>query len=129
MTLRAVLAAAWVGAASAVITVAGVAPVSAQPAREASGSAEVATARRLSAIRNQPLLLEAFLREMPKGGDLHNHLSGAIYAESYIRWAAEDKLCLVTATLTLDDRCVRRQRRPAGRGRGAPGFGALQRGD
>jgi len=62
---------------------------------------EAATARRFAAIRNQPLALEAFLREMPKGGDLHNHLSGAIYAESYLRWAADDKLCLVVATLTL----------------------------
>ena len=38
---------------------------------------------------------------MPKGGDLHNHLSGAIYAESYLRWAAEDELCLATATMTI----------------------------
>jgi len=62
---------------------------------------EAATAQRFAAIRNQPLALEAFLREMPKGGDLHNHLSGSIYAESYLRWAADDKLCLVVATLTL----------------------------
>jgi hypothetical protein len=38
---------------------------------------------------------------MPKGGDLHNHLSGAIYAESYLRWAAEDNQCLATATMTI----------------------------
>ena len=38
---------------------------------------------------------------MPKGGDLHNHLSGAIYAESFLRWAADDKLCLATATMTI----------------------------
>jgi adenosine deaminase len=62
---------------------------------------EAATARRLAAIRNQPLALEAFLREMPKGADLHNHLSGSIYAESYLRWAAEDNFCLVLATMTL----------------------------
>ena len=43
-----------------------------------------------ASIRDDPLALLAFLREMPKGGDLHNHLSGAIYAESYLRWAAED---------------------------------------
>lgn len=42
-----------------------------------------------------------FLREMPKGGDLHNHLSGAIYAESYLQWSANDAGCLVTATSTL----------------------------
>jgi hypothetical protein len=62
---------------------------------------EAATARRLAAIRNQPLALEAFLREMPKGADLHNHLSGSIYAESYLRWAVEDKLCVVLATFTI----------------------------
>jgi adenosine deaminase len=31
---------------------------------------------------------------MPKGADLHNHLSGAIYAESWIRAAADDHLCI-----------------------------------
>ena len=35
-----------------------------------------------------------FLQNMPKGGDLHNHLDGAVYAESVLRWAAEDGLCL-----------------------------------
>ena len=30
---------------------------------------------------------------MPKGGDIHNHLRGAIYAESWLEWAAEDGLC------------------------------------
>ncbi len=68
----------------------------------AAGDAnEAATARRFAAIRTQPLALEAFLREMPKGGDLHNHLSGSIYAESYLRWAADDKLCVVVATFTI----------------------------
>jgi hypothetical protein len=67
----------------------------------AGDAAEAATARRLAAIRNQPLALEAFLRDMPKGGDLHNHLSGSIYAESYLRWAADDQLCLVVATFTI----------------------------
>jgi hypothetical protein len=38
---------------------------------------------------------------MPKGADLHNHPSGAIYAESYLRWAVDDKLCIVTATFTI----------------------------
>jgi hypothetical protein len=72
--------------------------VRAGPAEDA---AEAATARRLAAVRSDPLLLEAFLREMPKGGDLHNHLSGSIYAESYLQWAVEEHLCLATATLTL----------------------------
>src|SRR4029453_8764074 len=32
--------------------------------------------------------------EMPKGADLHNHLSGAIYAESFIDFAASGNLCV-----------------------------------
>ncbi len=33
------------------------------------------------------------LTAFPKGGDLHVHLSGAVYAETFIREAAEDNLC------------------------------------
>jgi hypothetical protein len=70
-------------------------------ARAAGDAAEAATARKLATIRNQPLALEAFLREMPKGGDLHNHFTGSIYAENYLRWAAEDQMCVLVATLTV----------------------------
>jgi adenosine deaminase len=52
-------------------------------------------------IRERPPLLEAFLRRFPKGGDLHNHLSGAVYAESLIGWAGDDGLCVDRPTLTL----------------------------
>ena len=45
-------------------------------------------------VRRDPPLLRNFLYEFPKGGELHNHLDGAIYAESYIRWAAEDGKCM-----------------------------------
>jgi len=38
---------------------------------------------------------------MPKGGDLHSHLSGAVYAESYIAWAAEDGVCVNRTTFFL----------------------------
>ncbi len=48
---------------------------------------------RFAEIRKSPPELYQFLLRMPKGGDLHNHVSGAVYAESYIRIAAEDKLC------------------------------------
>ena len=63
--------------------------------------AEAATAAYFASIRSNPSLLLAFLAQMPKGGDLHNHLSGAIYAESYLRWAADDGLCLATATMSI----------------------------
>src|SRR2546430_6862252 len=39
---------------------------------------------------SNPLELRNFLKKMPKGADLHNHLSGAVYAESWIRAAAEE---------------------------------------
>lgn len=58
-------------------------------------------ARYLESVRHQPSLLLAFVEQMPKGGDLHNHLSGSIYAESYIQWAAQDGLCVQRATLSL----------------------------
>jgi adenosine deaminase len=31
---------------------------------------------------------------MPKGGDLHMHLSGAVYAETFLKEAAADNLCV-----------------------------------
>jgi adenosine deaminase len=52
-------------------------------------------------VRTQPLLLRAFVAPMPKGGDLHNHLSGAVYAESYIKFAAQDSLCADRNALSL----------------------------
>jgi adenosine deaminase len=36
---------------------------------------------------------------MPKGGDLHNHLSGAAYAEDFLAWADADGLCVTTGPL------------------------------
>ena len=49
-------------------------------------------------VRHDPLLLRRFLEQMPKGGDLHNHLSGAAYAETFIRLGAADGLCIDTAS-------------------------------
>jgi len=41
-----------------------------------------------------PLELRAFLTTMPKGGELHFHLGGAVYAETILQDAAEDNLCV-----------------------------------
>ena len=46
------------------------------------------------ANRHRPPMLRAFVQRMPKGGDLHTHLSGAVYAESYLQWAAEGNFCV-----------------------------------
>jgi adenosine deaminase len=58
-------------------------------AADPSGAMEA----RLAQLRANPPALYAFLLRMPKGGDLHNHLTGAVYAESYLDAAAEDGLC------------------------------------
>jgi adenosine deaminase len=63
-----------------------------------AGTAEQRAARAYESARANPLELEAFLRLMPKGADLHYHLSGGIYAETFIRDAAEDGLCVDLAT-------------------------------
>ena len=44
---------------------------------QSASIAEQRTTRYFESIRRRPSLQLAFLREMPKGGDLHNHLSRA----------------------------------------------------
>ena len=55
----------------------------------------------LAAARANPLQLRQFLKKMPKGADLHYHLSGGVYAETFIRDAAEDGLCVDTKKLAF----------------------------
>jgi adenosine deaminase len=104
------------------------ADVHAQPAPvpRRAPTAEDRTARRFEALKSDPVALRAFLRAMPKGGDLHTHLTGAVYAESYIAWAAEDKLCVDAGTLAiLDERepCdAAKARRPAREAHEDPAF-------
>jgi adenosine deaminase/adenosine deaminase CECR1 len=66
-----------------------------------AGTAEQRTARYYESLRSRPPQLFAFLRRMPKGGDLHNHLSGGIYAENYVQWAADAGLCVNQTTLAF----------------------------
>ncbi|MGB8917940.1 MAG: adenosine deaminase [Candidatus Sulfotelmatobacter sp.] len=60
----------------------------------AAQSFEQRTALYLDRVRKQPPLLLAFVRDLPKGADLHNHLDGAIYAEDLIDFAADGQLCV-----------------------------------
>src|SRR5579859_7017063 len=84
------------------IFVAAFAPSACQQKKPApAASPEQKTARYFESVRNQPLLLHAFLQQMPKGGDLHNHLSGAVYAESFIQYAVQDGLCVDRNALAL----------------------------
>ncbi len=73
----------------------------AAPPATAPESPEQRTEKAFDSVRNYPAALYAFLREMPKGGDLHNHMTGAVYAESYVQWAAANKLCADRKTLAL----------------------------
>jgi adenosine deaminase len=54
----------------------------------------IAAAAAFETARDNHTDLRAFLRRMPKGGDLHTHLSGAVYAERFIAWAAQEGLCV-----------------------------------
>ncbi|HEX4652429.1 MAG TPA: adenosine deaminase [Granulicella sp.] len=66
---------------------------SAQTARNASRS-DLRAARAFDAAKQSPPELHAFLERMPKGADLHIHLSGAVYAETFLRDARQDRLCV-----------------------------------
>ena len=64
-------------------------------------TSEAKAARAFDAAHGSALQLHAFLERMPKGADLHMHLSGAIYAETFIRDAVADQACINPLTLSL----------------------------
>jgi adenosine deaminase len=71
-------------------------------AAQAPSSAELRTAHAFDAARKLGTpALYAFLAPMPKGADLHMHLSGAVYAETFLRDAVRQNLCVDTAALKL----------------------------
>jgi len=51
---------------------------------------------------NDKAQLTLFFAQMPKGGDIHHHYSGAIYAETYLDWAAERQITINSLTYRLD---------------------------
>jgi adenosine deaminase len=68
--------------------------------RSRVSESEARAARAFLSYESQgPLALHAFLEDFPKGADLHVHLSGAVYAETFIRDAGEDGLCVDTVGL------------------------------
>ncbi len=52
-------------------------------------------------IRDNEALLTAFFSQMPKGGDLHHHYSGSIYAEPLLSHAIAQDFYLNTQTMTV----------------------------
>lgn len=67
-------------------------------------SAEKYCSDYLNSIRDNRALLTAFFQQMPKGGDLHNHFSGSIYAESYFDYALKSDFWVNLKTLELFDK-------------------------
>ena len=73
-----------------------------RPARPRAATSEEQHAQQaFNKAKQSPLEIYAFLDRMPKGADLHMHLSGAVYAETFIKDAAADGLCVNPATLSF----------------------------
>ena len=90
-----------VAAAIAIAVAAG-----AQAAPPKAKSNEAATARHLASLiaGAQPKMAELtlFFTQMPKGGDLHHHYSGAIYAEQYVDWVDKQGYCVNKQTYRIE---------------------------
>lgn len=55
----------------------------------------------LKKIRNNEALLTAFFQQMPKGGDLHHHFSGSVYAEPLLKRAIAEDFYLNMETMAV----------------------------
>src|SRR5258708_18021809 len=76
-------------------------PVWSQHAPSPARSPEQKAARYFESVRNQPSLPHEFLKQMPKGGHLHNHLSGPIDAASFIKFVVQNAMFADHNTVSL----------------------------
>lgn len=79
----------------------------AMPQARAANANEEATKRHFAALvapGKEPKLAELtmFFTMMPKGGDLHHHYSGAIYAEQYLEWVDKEGFCVNKTSYTIE---------------------------
>ena len=85
----------------------------------AANANQAATARHLaSLIGGEPKTAELtmFFSQMPKGGDLHHHYSGAIYAEQYVDWIDKQGFCVHKSSYRIEtnkDNVAKERARPA----------------
>ena len=105
------------GSALLALAVAGAPAWAKEPAANAN---EAATARHYAGLiaGEQPKLSELtmFFTQMPKGGDLHHHYSGSVYAETYTEFVDKQGFCINTQTYRIEtDKAVvaRELARPA----------------
>jgi adenosine deaminase len=70
------------------------------------GANEAATARHYAALiagaSPKTAELTLFFSQMPKGGDLHHHYSGAIYAETYVDFLDKQGFCVNKHTYRVE---------------------------
>ncbi|HWQ19598.1 MAG TPA: hypothetical protein VN455_07445, partial [Methanotrichaceae archaeon] len=73
--------------------------------RVGGSSNEMVVSSCLEKIRDSPEELRAFFLSMPKGGDIHNHLPGAVYAEGLIDRASSEGMCIYLNNYSLSKDC------------------------
>ena len=71
---------------------------------QASSNEEITKRHYAALIAGQPKLAELtmFFTMFPKGGDLHHHYSGAIYAEQYLEWVDKQHYCVNRASYMIE---------------------------
>jgi len=73
---------------------------------QAAGKDEEITKRHFASLVKgpEPKLAELtmFMTLMPKGGDLHHHYSGALYAEQYLEWVDKEGFCVNKNTYLIE---------------------------
>lgn len=71
--------------------------------------AEKKTSAYFDSVKNNSEKLYAFLYDMPKGGDIHNHIDGASIAENMLHYAHHDRFCINPTTYAVfsDPTCAR----------------------
>ncbi len=79
--------------------------VSAKPHSATVTNAATVTSRYYdSLLSGDPQIsgLTLFMHMLPKGGDLHNHYTGALYVETYLDWVDQQKYCIYSNTLRIE---------------------------
>lgn len=66
-----------------------------------SPAQEQKAAAYFESIRDNGAKLTAFLHQMPKGGDLHHHYSGSVYAETFLDFVIQKDYFLNRSTLEV----------------------------
>ena len=88
----------FVVTASAQVSAQPIASTAPRVTAQAAAPREQRAIKAFNSAKQSPLLLNAFIARMPKGADLHMHLTGAVYAETFIKYGAADLLCVDPAT-------------------------------